>query len=291
MQEIKLRDLYFIEDNRHRRAFLKALREVEEEGFEVVDKAATITKVRKMEKAAASKKQQLAANTDRAATALVGSTPADFSRMNRLKLKPKVYTETNAVDMKKYKYWRDEEFNRIKEQYAPISSKTFDLSDRPKTTLYDELFGDDFDKPHEADTLSNRTQTYQDIEDFLKNKEEKSKSEKLESVKQSYLASSQKRAHIQDRLAQLEAIKNSKDKEKTTQEPKEETVSPLLDSSNPIDNDDTEPVENKITVEVVAPEEKPEPIKPKRKTTATKKRKRTKKLDADIRLYRDIKID
>ena len=36
--------------------------------------------------------------------------------------------------------------------------------------------------------------------------------EKLESVKQSYLASSQKRAHIQDRLAQLEAIKNSKEK-------------------------------------------------------------------------------
>jgi len=316
---IRLRDLYFIQDNKHRRAFLKALREVEEEGFEIQNTQDVAVKISSIEKKSA-KTQKAAANTAKKQD-LQGATPAELSRMNRLRAKEAVkYTEANSVDMRDFKFWRQDEFNKIKEKeqksrdeknkfnfFSEPSKNNKDSNPfRPKGSLYDELFGlndDDNDEPVEDITL--RTKTYQQIEDIIgdekggsdSNKtEEEAKKTAVEKLKSSYVSIPGNRSRIEQRKKMLQNILDEQQHKKdavleSVQDKEDDKSLEQVDSKT----DDTS---SAITVEVVAPEqelpEKVEEVEKPKKTVNRKPRGKSKKkktLDADIKRYHKIKID
>ncbi|MBQ9790625.1 MAG: hypothetical protein IJW24_03420 [Clostridia bacterium] len=307
IKNIKLRDLYFIEDNKHRRAFLKALREVEEEGFEI-EEAETATIMMKNLKAEAAEKQKLAANVARNQE-LKGSTPADLSVAARFKSQAaKKYSETNAIDLKDYKYWRSDEIKKIQaeEERKNVTAKSpspFDFSrSMPKkksgATLYDELFGDDDDdgfKPYP------KTKTYRALEGMLDGDDdvnETKASQSTQSFRESYLAKHKDRIEknkslvhdvMSERKEKVDAEKKKADMIAEAQkiiEEKKAAKSTQSIQAKVAPKTEVQP-ETKLVVEVIAPEIKQEKPKVQRKPRGKGK----KKMDHDIKRFHSIKID
>ena len=313
MAQNRLRDFYFIEDPKHRRAFLKALKEVEEEGFEIEDAGLLATKIHKLEAETLQKRK--AANTAKAITETsVGSTPADLSRMNRMSSpKSRKYTNTNAVDLKDYKYWRDEYYKKDEPNNGldndPIDEfdfprPKFGRNDRKKPSLYEELFGET--KSHEAPfERTKRSKLYDEIESMLNDDkvddnserglvetrvESKPKKSGIDILRKNYLKDEKNQKHVEDtmksyyenKLAQEKAEIQAKADSKI-KDAKAEANKAIAEAKKA--KAEADEAKKKLTVEVVAAEEKP---KKTRKPSTKKKRK---KLDSDIKLYRNIKID
>ena len=180
---VTLNDLKFIENPKNRRAFLIALREVEEEGFEIFDKEESLNKIHELETKAPETK---AKSLDELTQVAIGSTPA--SRASDYSVRKRNFTNTNAVDLKEYKYWRDPDFTlpgtapkksmdapkRPSSSFARPSFDDFFMDDTqsrpaPKTDaknnskLYDELFSE-IVKDHEPKNRTIKTKTYETLE-------------------------------------------------------------------------------------------------------------------------------
>ncbi len=200
LSDIKLRDLYFIGDAKHRRAFLKALKEVEDEGFEISDVQTATLKIKDLQERSFVEQKQ-AANTAKSAD-LVGATPAELSVSARLKSQAaRKYAETNAVDLKNYKYWREDELTKIKRENDRKSggddfgkkTSPFDFSTSlPKrqakksgASLYDELFGNGDDEDFEPFP---KTETYKTIESIMGSDSTTKIETKTKSIRESYLS-------------------------------------------------------------------------------------------------------
>ena len=94
MANITLKDLKFIDDVKNRKAFLIALREVEEEGYLESDVKDAARKIHEIEK---QKPQNPKTTAEELAKMAVGTTPAERAFNNVVKKRN--FTNTNAVDM------------------------------------------------------------------------------------------------------------------------------------------------------------------------------------------------
>lgn len=329
---VTLDDLKFIENVKNRKAFLIALREVEEEGFYLFDAEESIKKINELEK---QQPEKVNNPLQELANISVGSTPAQ--RAGDFAIRKRKFTLTNAVDLKDYKYWRDPNFGKTNEPQKssspfstgsspkpsrPVFDNFFDdmpkPDKKPSTTnksLYDELFGE-IVKDHEPKNRTQKTETYKAVEKFASDydenedrllsseKQTKTQEEKPHQNKYStleYRANAKKRA---EQFLAMQAEKKKKEAEaKRAEERKKLAIIDEDETAEDIEVQETDvkPVKKtrakapaKLMVEVVASDEE----KPKKKATTKKKtttqakpRKRKKKLDADIKLYRNIHID
>ena len=313
IKDIKLKDLYFIEDNKHRRAFLKALREVEEEGFEIEEMETATIKIKQIQETSF-EKQKVAANAAKN-TELKGATPAELSMAMIMKRKAaKKYAETNAVDMKNYKYWRDDELKRI-EGKNDNSKKdngsgysTFDMprekgkSRKPGMTLYDELFGsgsdsEDFVKPFP------KTRTYETLDSMFEGKkDDKTEEPQKRRLPKRIDVSSvrhQRRIHAIDEKVGEKTVFSDEHSQKPTdvvddlQNDVVEAVDNVVETKDEVQEVNSQP--EKLVVEVVAPNSVPAPVlvqeKPKKPRKPRAKSKKKKKMDSDLMRYHKIIID
>ena len=307
LSNVRLRDLYFIEDNRHRRAFLKALKEVEEEGYEIKEVETAVSKIKKVQTSSV-QKQKAAANATKA-EGNRGATPAELSAVQRLKSQAaRKYSQTNAVDLKDYKHWRRDEAEKLMERnnkktgpklpgFEFASSKPTTSSvmagRRPRATLYDELFDED-----DAEVASfPKTKTYAAIESILGDDSgtafEKEES-KPEPKKQ--LVSKSPESRLASRRRAHDSLEKSR---KMLEEYIAKQDSSIKPEPKKLGTDDQEKTPKKVVVEVVAPEEPiaeevPQEVKvqaPKKARKPRGKGKKKKVLDADIKRYHFINYD
>lgn len=322
MAKVTLDDLKFIDDKKNRRAFLIALREVEAEGFDITEANAAAVKIHEIETTPAEEKVN---KREELAKKAIGATPAERASASSFK---RSFTNTNAVDMKDYKFWRDPDFDKPKnssnrqKSASPFASRgMFEdstdssevLSSMPtrKKSLYDELFGDA--KDHETTTKAKATsKLYKELENLASDqngeataspKEVKGQTKENKFLSDEYKQKAKARADaFKKKLEDEEREKEAKRLEEEAKRLEEERKA-LQAKRVELEAREAEAAanekrleESKLIVEVVAPENKPTST-PKKKstekktTTPAKTRKRKKKYDADIKLYRNIHID
>ena len=334
MTKVTLDDLKFIEDPRNRKAFLIALREVEEEGFDMAEAEAAARRIREIEETPVQKKQT---KEDIANDVLVGSTPAE--RASQVAIKKRNFTHTNAVDLKDYKYWRDPDFGVEKKKpiHAASTQKSgfFDDSapannegNKPrKSSLYEELFGD-MSRDHEPAKSTRPTSLFERLNNLIDDDDDDdmlSSNNKVSSETPKSEEKSVEQVPVEEKLKARtnkyqtkeysEVVKRRAEEFKRMQEEnqKKEEAKRLEEEAKKLEQERKElqakrveleareaeaaanakaQNDNKLTVEVIAPEspKKKAPAK-KKTTTAAKPRKRKKKLDSDIKLYHGIVID
>ena len=276
MADVKMKDLYYIDGKKERKAFITALRELEEEGFEVPEKTVNMRIARKALGNKNVDDENLAANDLRSAqTERVGATPAELSSVAKMRrANARTFTETTAVDMKDYKYWRDDEFSKRKKDLLGDDSFSFDDNDdddeeeydkvEPKTgaSLFDELFS--VDEPRKVETTQ-KPQSYVDMENLFQDKADAdARADKI-----------RKNTEMLREIAREQSLaKADAEKAKAVSTTKRKTSS----SSK---NQGVKPKTNKTATKTTTPKTTQQP----------RTRKYKKKIDADLKLAKKIVID
>lgn len=208
-----MKDLYFIEGRKERKAFLTALKELEEEGFEVPEKTVSLRIARKALGNKDDGENSLAANSARLAqTDRIGATPAELSTIAKIRRQnSRVYTETTAVDMKDFKYWRQDELEKRKKNYLEENPFSLDEGERERasgTTLFDELF-DTNDERNIKETQ--KPQSYLDMESLFEDKENADKRQRTEQrlsiLREIASEQTQKAAEVKQKRATVQSKK------------------------------------------------------------------------------------
>lgn len=350
MSRVTLNDLKFIEDPKNRKAFLIALREVEEEGIDVSSFEEGVRKMKGFEKAHTVHKNR--ETTLDIAQKAIGSSPRERQSANLIKKRK--FTNTNAVDLKDYKYWRDPDFDKKqnstskspfshsfdddfenmfkrREGFSPVSvasetkPKVTQSPSKPKS-LYDELFADVI-KDHEIVKTKEKTQSYKDIERIIDGTDEVKPVNPYVKPHTNRYNNPAYAKSVKERVEKFHAIQE--EKRLAEEEVKREAARKKLQAEKvekeaeiaEADVNQKPKKSNKLTVEIVGVDDNPKTSTKKptiRKSTSasnqkksstnsivtkstaknstsskttTKPRKRKKKLDADIKLYRNIHID
>jgi len=321
MTKVTLDDLKFIEDKKNRRAFLIALREVEAEGFDLAEANAAAKKIHEIETTPVEVNESKREGID---LKTVGATPAERAAASSFK---RSFTNTNAVDMKDYKYWRDPDFDKSKNlnnrqrssnpfasrnmfEDSIESSMSHSMMPEKKKSLYDELFGDA--KDHEVTSKAKPTsKLFKELESLADEPQE-------DTIDKPQTVSNQTKENkfLSDEYKQKAKVRAEAFKKKLEDEEREKEAKRLEDEAKRLEEErkalqakrveleareaeaaanEKRLEESKLVVEVVAPENASQ-TKKKSSSGATKvntpkTRKRKKKYDADIKLYRNIHID
>ena len=303
MSGVTLNDLKFIEDPKHRKAFLIALREVEEEGFDALSLEEGVRKMKGLEKAHVVHKDKQTAMDN--ALKAIGSSPRE--RATSSMIKKRNFTHTNAVDLKDYKYWRDPDFDKKQGQVpkSPFSSSFDDSFEsvfnrreglsqaspvaqpKPKSSqspskpksLYDELFAD-IVKDHEVVKTKEKTQTYKDIERIIDgNAEVKPVNTLAKKPHVNKYSTPEYAETVKKRVAKFQEIQEQKrlaEEEAKREIARKKLQAEKVEKEAALAEDELNKGKtkksDKLTVEIIGVDEKPKTTT-KKSTTATTKKK------------------